>query len=150
MKTKLSLLLAATLAAEMFIAAPAGAAPLRPTHSVSEPAPLVTEVNHRRRHWGGRGNHWRGRGGGNIAGAIIGGFAAGAIISGLAARPRYHDPYYDDYYAPRYVLPRAHYRASGLDRHQSWCLNRWRSYDVYSDTYQPYEGRRRYCNSPFN
>ncbi|MGE3307472.1 MAG: BA14K family protein, partial [Rhizobiaceae bacterium] len=82
--------------------------------------------------------------------------AAGAII-GMAARPRYYDDYYDDYYydpGPRYILPRRAparaYYGGGLDAHQQWCLNRWRSYDVRSDTYQPSRGDRRYCNSPYN
>lgn len=150
MKKKLGLLLAAALAAETLIVgvAPSSAAPLRVNPASYEQAPLVSEVNHRRRHWGGRR-------GNNAAAAIIGGLAAGAIL-GLAARPRYHDYYYDDYYydEPRYIYPRVaprrYYRSGGLDAHQAWCLDRWRSYDLRSDTYQPSHGRRRYCNSPYN
>ena len=33
--------------------------------------------------------------------------------------------------------------------HVRWCKNRYRSYDVYSDTYQPYYGPRRRCRSPY-
>jgi hypothetical protein len=145
MKRKLSLIVAAVIAAEIVVAAtPAGAAPMRLNPSSYEQASDVTTVNHRRR---GRG-HWRG--GRGDAGALIGGLAAGAIIGGLLAAPRYRDYYYDDYYEPRYYRPRVRYQRSGLGAHQSWCLNRWRSYDVYSDTYQPYNGPRRYCASPYN
>lgn len=145
MKGKLSLLVAAALAAEMGFAGAATAVPLRADKATAEPAPLATTVNHRR-------HHWRGRGGGDAAAAIIGGLAAGAIIGGLA-RPRYYDDYYyGGYYEPRvYYQPRVYYRSGGgLGAHQQWCLNRWRSYDVRSDTYQPYNGPRRYCNSPYN
>ncbi len=34
--------------------------------------------------------------------------------------------------------------------HINWCFNRYRSYDVSSDSYQPYSGGRRRCNSPYN
>ncbi|MGE0501800.1 MAG: BA14K family protein [Rhizobiaceae bacterium] len=138
MTSKLSTLLAIALAAEVFSFAPVTAAPLRVSPALQEQAPLVTDVNHRRRHWGRRGD---------VAGAIIGGLAAGAIIGALT-RPRYYDDYY---YERRYYRPRVDYSPrGGIDAHQRWCLNRWRSYDVYSDTYQPYHGPRRYCNSPYN
>lgn len=35
------------------------------------------------------------------------------------------------------------------DPHVDWCLDRYRSYDVGTDTYQPYHGPRRLCRSPF-
>jgi hypothetical protein len=140
MKPKLSLIAAAVLAAELVVATtPAGAAPLRLNQQSYEEAAAVTPINHRR---------WRGRR--NDAGLIIGGLAAGAIIGGLLAAPRYRDYYYDDYYEPRPYRPRVRYRSSRLDEHQLWCLDRWRSYDIYSDTYQPYHGPRRYCVSPYN
>jgi hypothetical protein len=31
-----------------------------------------------------------------------------------------------------------------------WCQNRYRSYRRSSDTFQPYNGPRRRCNSPYN
>ncbi len=34
--------------------------------------------------------------------------------------------------------------------HIDWCLDRYRSYSVRSDTYQPFNGRRRRCLSPYN
>lgn len=33
--------------------------------------------------------------------------------------------------------------------HVEWCAARYQSYDVRTDTYQPYHGPRRYCWSPY-
>ena len=33
--------------------------------------------------------------------------------------------------------------------HAEWCAARYRSYDVRTDTYQPYHGPRRVCRSPY-
>ena len=33
--------------------------------------------------------------------------------------------------------------------HVEWCANRYRSYRAYDNTYQPYNGPRRLCNSPY-
>jgi hypothetical protein len=33
--------------------------------------------------------------------------------------------------------------------HEEWCAARYRSYDVRTDTYQPYHGPRRSCRSPW-
>ena len=41
--------------------------------------------------------------------------------------------------------PRPAYGSS----HQSWCQNRWRSYRAYDNTYQPNNGPRRQCVSPY-
>ena len=45
------------------------------------------------------------------------------------------------------------YRPSGpsnRDRHVSWCMNRFRSYRVSDNTFQPYSGARRQCVSPYS
>jgi hypothetical protein len=71
-------------------------------------------------------------------------FGAGAIIGGALAAPRYVEP--------RYVepAPAPVYRSSGLNpRHYEWCAGRYRSYDSYSNTFQPYNGPRQQCYSPF-
>lgn len=96
---------------------------------------------HHRRHYrdGYRGRHYgryyrhRHHHGSN-AGAIIGGLAAGAIIGGALAQPRYAPP------ARRYV---------GASSHTEWCYNRYRSYRAYDNTFQPYNGPRRQCYSPY-
>lgn len=33
--------------------------------------------------------------------------------------------------------------------HVGWCQNRWRSYRISDNSYQPYNGPRRICTSPF-
>ncbi len=57
-------------------------------------------------------------------------FAAGVVVGGAMAHPL---P------APR--LTAAHIR---------WCFDRYRSYRAYDNTYQPYEGPREQCWSPYN
>ncbi|MFN3719647.1 MAG: BA14K family protein [Rhizobium rhizophilum] len=60
-------------------------------------------------------------------------FAAGAIIGGAIAQPRPVAP-----------------RAAGLNpRHYDWCQARYRSYDGRSNTFQPYNGPRQQCLSPY-
>ena len=56
-------------------------------------------------------------------------FAAGAIIGGATqARPS----------------------GSHSARHYQWCESRYRSYRASDNTYQPYNGPRRRCNSPYS
>ncbi|GHC79001.1 BA14K family protein [Limoniibacter endophyticus] len=38
---------------------------------------------------------------------------------------------------------------SGGSAHVNWCANRYRSYRASDNTYQPYNGPRRQCNSPY-
>jgi BA14K-like protein len=60
-------------------------------------------------------------------------FAAGAIIGGAIANQ-----------------PRAVPRAGNINpQHYQWCQNRYRSYDSYSNTFQPYNGPRQQCLSPY-
>ncbi len=63
-------------------------------------------------------------------------FGAGAVIGGaIAAQPRYYAP------APA---------PSGINpSHVGWCENRYRSYRVYDNTFQPYNGPRQQCYSPY-
>ena len=64
-------------------------------------------------------------------GPIIGGLVTGVIIGGIiASQPRHH------YHGHR-------------SAHVDWCLRRYRSYDVHSNTFQPYHGPRRACRSPY-
>lgn len=66
-----------------------------------------------------------------------------SVYFGLAPTYRYVEP---RYVAPRYVAPR--HRVGG-SRHVNWCYNRYRSYRASDNTYQPYNGPRRQCYSPF-
>lgn len=61
-------------------------------------------------------------------------FLAGAIIVDALA---------DDYPPERYG------RAYVGDDHARWCYDRYRSYRISDDTFQPYDGPRRRCISPY-
>lgn len=37
----------------------------------------------------------------------------------------------------------------GGSSHVEWCYDRYRSYRAYDNSFQPYYGQRRQCNSPF-
>lgn len=65
-----------------------------------------------------------------------GAFIAGAIIGGALAQPRYVAP-------PRYARP-----AYG-NAHVQWCYDRYRSYRASDNTFQPYNGPRQQCYSPY-
>jgi len=41
-------------------------------------------------------------------------------------------------------------RATDANRHLRWCQERYLSYRLADDTFQPFEGARRPCNSPYN
>lgn len=58
-------------------------------------------------------------------------FGAGAIIGGAIAQP-----------APQPV-----YRSS--NNHVQWCYNRYKSYRASDNTFQPYNGPRQQCYSPY-
>ena len=69
-------------------------------------------------------------------------------------RPRYyrrhHRPYYNydrPYYRPRYERPR--YYGGGRNAHVRWCLNRYRTYDPYTNRYHAGGGVYRVCYSPY-
>jgi len=57
-------------------------------------------------------------------------FLGGAIIGGAIANS-----------GPRYY--------GGGDAHVQWCYDRYRSYRAYDNTFQPYNGPRRQCISPY-
>ncbi|WP_205789970.1 BA14K family protein [Microvirga makkahensis] len=64
-------------------------------------------------------------------------FVAGAIIGGaIANQPAVAAP---PVYAP--------VRLSAA--HVNWCTNRWKSYRISDNTYQPYNGPRQACVSPY-
>ena len=84
--------------------------------------------SHRRHHWDRR-HHWRDRGP-----------SFGIII---APQPVYRPRYV----APRYVAP----PVRGISNaHVNWCYSQYRSYRAYDNTFQPYNGPRRPCYSPYS
>jgi len=65
-------------------------------------------------------------------------FATGAIIGGIIASQAAAPP-----------PPPVYRRARLSDAHVRWCYNRYRSYRVSDNTFQPYEGPRQQCISPY-
>ena len=51
---------------------------------------------------------------------------------------------------PRYVYPQRVYRSGLSQAHVNWCYNRYRSYRAYDNTFQPYNGPRQQCWSPYS
>ena len=67
---------------------------------------------------------------------IIGGAVLGGVLLGSALTDDDYDGgYYDD--------------DDDIDDHVAYCLNRYRSYHVGSDTYLGYDGDRHRCRSPY-
>ncbi|TPN15988.1 BA14K family protein [Mesorhizobium sp. B2-1-3] len=97
------------------------------------------------RHWNGgddwrwRRHHYRGRYYDDSAGAAILGLGLGLGLGSMYNNYNYYD-------AP----PRRYYRAGRLSSaHVRWCYNRYRSYRAYDNTFQPYNGPRQQCYSPY-
>lgn len=86
---------------------------------------LVENVHRRRFRHSHRRHRHRNRGG-DVAAGIIGGLIIGGIIANSARRSADRD-----------------------EQHLDWCYSRYRSYRARDNTYQPYSGRRRQCNSPY-
>lgn len=62
--------------------------------------------------------------------------------------PSYPAPVYRSYRPPVvYHTPRVRYRSNSA--HVAWCYDRYRSYRAYDNTFQPYNGPRRQCRSPY-
>jgi hypothetical protein len=82
--------------------------------------------------------YYRHGGGGAVAAGVIGGMILGGIIASQA-RPYYYD------YPPAYYYPHPAYGAYAADPAIAYCMQRYRSYDPYSMTYQGYDGLRHPC-----
>lgn len=124
----------------------ASAAPIQPM-KVERPSPDVEQVQHRRGYYryhgrpyynGYRGyryqrpgwrryNDWWFPPAAFITGAIIGGAIANQPPPPPAYRPR-----------------------PAGDAHVRWCYSRYKSYRAYDNTFQPYNGPRRQCYSPYS
>lgn len=142
------LVIAATAVATLVtsMAVPAVSAPIRP-YTIASPDNGIENVQYRRGyyHRGGR-YYYNGHRGYNYyrpgyrrynnwwfpAAA----FATGAIVGGAIASspgPAYRAPAY----------------AGGGGGHVQWCMSQYRSYRVSDNTFQPYNGPRQQCVSPY-
>lgn len=149
MRRKLSVLvrsglvaLAATFALPVVAEASPAALGRMPAASLSDTSAPLIDVRHRDwrgdrwrddwrwRHRPHRRNHWGRWGGSGIY------FSFGI--------PAYR------YYQPRYYQPRRIYRSGGMSpAHIRWCYDRYRSYRAWDNSFQPYNGPRRQCWSPY-
>lgn len=78
-------------------------------------------------------------------------FATGAIIGGALSQPReIYRPVPEYRPRPVYREYRPVRRAGMSQAHVNWCYGRYRSYDAYSNTFQPYNGPRQPCYSPYS
>ncbi len=93
------------------------------TTTVSLTAVSSAQASHRHHHRAG-----------DVALGALGGLVAGAII-GSSRREAYPAP--------------AVRRASRSTAHIDWCDRRYRSYNIYTDTFTGYDRRQHYCNSPY-
>jgi len=82
-----------------------------------------------------------------FVGGLLGGVIGGAIGS---SRRRSPDVVYVQPRRRVVVEEPVVVRRGGTRAHIDWCLKRYRSYDVPSDTYVSYSGRVKPCFSPFN
>lgn len=127
-----ALALASVLAMASFV--PTQAAMPLPAPVVKGPSDVTTVRHHRPYYYRGHRGYSHRRPGYRYHNGYwfpLAAFATGAIIGGaIATQP-----------APR---------AGGINpKHYQWCANRYRSYDSYSNTFQPYHGPRQRCYSPY-
>lgn len=144
-KIVLAVAAAATLVTSSVV--PALSAPWRPA-GLGVPDSGIEQVRYRRGYYYGGGRHYyngyRGYnyyrpgyrryndmyypGAAFAAGALLGGVIGGAI----ASQPQ-----------PTYVVP------GGGGGHVQWCYSQYRSYRASDNTFQPYNGPRQQCVSPY-
>ncbi|MGH6760306.1 MAG: BA14K family protein [Phyllobacterium sp.] len=127
---------------------PAYAAPLNlptpiPLHLEGTTADIV-QIRHRdgRRYWRHGGRDWY-RGDRWYRDRYRSHRRSGPSFGLYLGVPIFPRPYYEPYYRPRPIYRRP---ANG---HVSWCYQRYRSYRAYDNTFQPYNGPRRQCRSPY-
>ena len=75
---------------------------------------------------------------GDVALGALGGLIVGGVIANSARRQR------------REAFPPPPVRRAGRSaEHVYWCDQRYRSYNIRTDTFTGYDGRQHYCNSPY-
>lgn len=72
----------------------------------------------------------------DLGSAIVGAIVGGIIVNQFQQSGRTHQH-------------SGHSRSYLSRSHIDWCHNRWRSYRVSDNSYQPYNGPRRVCVSPY-
>lgn len=88
-----------------------------------------------RNYYGGPAPRQRSRSGPDLGSAIVGAIVGGIIVNQLHSGQQQRAPSHSGNYLTH--------------NHIDWCHNRWRSYRVTDNSYQPYNGSRRICISPY-
>ena len=143
MNKSLGFMIAASFAATAWLVAPAGAAPIGPLSALQNAMHSSVEaVQYRGQHSnrGYRGSGWVGPG---IAGALIG----SAIIGATRPYGYYDNSGYGAYgaYEPGYDQGYAAASPYADGREVTYCVQRFRSYDVASGSYLGFDGLRHSC-----
>lgn len=81
-----------------------------------------------------------------ILATLAGVMVTAAVVPSGAATLRPAAPAADGIVVDASYHGKRHYS----DQHYRWCAARYKSYDWYSNTYQPYYGPRRQCVSPYS
>ena len=103
--------------------------------AVAATSASLTTVSSAEAHWTGfphghHGHHHGLRRGEAAALGLLGGVIIGGAIANANRRP---------------VQP-----VGRSSAHANWCSNRYRSYNIHTDTFTGFDGRRHYCNSPYS
>jgi hypothetical protein len=143
MNKSLGFMVAASFAATAWLVAPAGAGPIGPLSALQNAMHSSVEaVQYRGQHGnrGYRGSGWVGPG---IAGALIG----SAIIGATQPYGYYDNSGYGAYgaYEPGYDQGYVAASPYADGREVTYCVQRFRSYDVASGTYLGFDGLRHSC-----
>ena len=70
------------------------------------------------------------------------------IFLGLGFAPVYR-PYYEPYYYEPYYAQSYYYAPAGGGGHVRYCLNRYRTYNVHTNTFRGYDGYLHRFRSPY-
>jgi hypothetical protein len=168
MKKLFSALCATALAASVAVggALPAAAAPFTPQAPVaakSDVAQVQGNEVWKKRNWQGnqrRGNNWQQRNNWNKGnwnnGPKYGWYKGHRGYP--YKRPGYR--YYNGFWFPAGAfiagaviggaIANSNNNYSGGSAHVQWCYDRYRSYRAYDNTFQPYNGPRQQCYSPYS
>jgi hypothetical protein len=121
-------------AATASVIAPVSAAPISQPLAITRGLPNITSNPTQPVFW---------RGGWGWGAPVAGGLIAGAIVGGALAAPYYYGPGY--YPGPAYYGAPAYAPPPGDDDSESYCMQRFKSYDPNTGTYLGKDGRRHSC-----
>ncbi|WP_422377499.1 BA14K family protein [Roseibium sp.] len=81
--------------------------------------------------------------------AVSAASTASAGNYGYGYKPHYNSYKQHGYAKGHHKRPFAHIQDHIWKKHVSWCHNRFKTFNTYDNTYQPYSGPRAQCWSPY-